>query len=331
VWTEDDLIVKTPRIVVVGSSNTDMVVKSERLPSPGETVTGGQFLMAAGGKGANQAVAAARLGAEVTFVAKVGTDMFGDQAIAGYRQEGIVTDFILRDPQNATGVALILVDATGENLISVASGANHSLTPDDVDRAAAPIRAADVVVLQLEIPIETVARAAQLAAEAGVPVILDPAPAPAGPLGADLLKHVTYVKPNETEAERLTGVAVRDEDSARQAAAKLLASGVRYAVITLGTKGALWTDGQRSGLIPGLRVQAVDSTAAGDAFSGALACGVARGQALDEAVRYATAVAALSVTRLGAQPSLPTSEEVERFRASLECGGSTPLSFSERQ
>ncbi len=308
---------KSPRIVVIGSSNTDMVVKSERLPAPGETVTGGQFLMAAGGKGANQAVAAARLGAEVTFIAKVGCDMFGDQAIAGYRKEGIRTDFILRDPQHATGVALILVDQKGENLISVASGANHALSPDDVLQAAEAIRAADVVVLQLEIPLNTVAAAAAIAAEVGVPVILDPAPAPQGPLDPALLRNVTCVKPNETEAERLSGVAVRDEESARLAAAKLLASGVRSAVITLGAKGAFWTEGEQAGFVGGLRVEAVDSTAAGDAFSGALACGLARKQPLDEAVRYATVVAALSVTRLGAQPSLPTSDEVERFRATL--------------
>mgnify|MGYP000163472440 FL=1 len=310
----------SPRIVVIGSSNTDMVVKSERLPAPGETVTGGQFLMAAGGKGANQAVAAARLGAEVTFIAKVGSDMFGEQAIGGYRKEGIRTEFILRDPRRATGVALILVDRKGENLISVASGANHALSPDDVRRAAEPIRAADVVVLQLEIPLETVAAAAAIAAEAGVPVILDPAPAPDGPLDPALLRNVTCVKPNETEAERLTGVAVYDEDSAREAAARLLASGVRSAVITLGAKGAFWREGDRSGVVDGLRVDAVDSTAAGDAFSGALACGLARKQPLDEAVRYATFVAALSVTRLGAQPSLPTSDEVERFRAALAGG-----------
>lgn len=309
---------KPPRIVVVGSSNTDMVVKSERLPAPGETVTGGQFLLAAGGKGANQAVAAARLGAEVTLIAKVGADVFGEQAIAGYRKEGIRTDFIFRDPQHATGVALILVDQKGENLISVASGANHALSADDVRRAAEPIRAADVVVLQLEIPLETVAAAAAIAAEGGVPVILDPAPAPDGPLDPALLRNVTCVKPNETEAERLTGVAVRDEDSARRAAVRLLASGVRSAVITLGAKGAFWMEGERSGFVDGLRVEAVDSTAAGDAFSGALACGLARKQPLDEAVRYATFVAALSVTRLGAQPSLPSGEEVERFRTALQ-------------
>jgi ribokinase len=308
---------KTPRIVVVGSSNTDMVVKGERLPRPGETVTGGEFLIAAGGKGANQAVAAARLGAEVAFVAKVGADMFGDQAVAGYRKEGIDTDFVLRDPKKPTGVALILVDRQGENLISVASGANNALSPEDVEKAAERIRAADVVVLQLEIPMETVAFAARFAAENGVAVILDPAPAPAGPLDPGLLKHVTYLKPNETEAERLTGIPVRDEASALQAAEKLLANGVRNAIVTLGAKGALWANGRRSCFVPGMAVEALDSTAAGDAFSGALACALARGLGLDEAVRYAGLVGALSVTRLGAQPSLPTKEEVERFKARM--------------
>jgi len=305
---------KKPRIVVVGSSNTDMVVKGERLPRPGETVTGGKFLIAAGGKGANQAVAAARLGAEVAFVAKVGSDMFGEEAIAGYRKEGIDTEFVFRDPENPTGVALILVDQKGENLISVASGANHALSPEDVQKAAERIRAADVVVLQLEIPMETVAFAARFAAEAGVAVILDPAPAPAGPLAPELLQQVTFLKPNETEAERLTGIPVRDEASALQAAERLLACGARNAIVTLGPKGAVWADGQRSGFVPVIQVEALDSTAAGDAFSGALACAVARGLGLDESVRYAVLVGAISVTRLGAQPSLPTSEEVEQFQ-----------------
>lgn len=304
---------KTPHVVVVGSSNTDMVVKSDRIPAVGETVTGGQFVMAAGGKGANQAVAAARLGAKVSLVAKVGQDSLGDQAVAGYRREGIATDCIVRDPDHATGVALILVDAQGENLISVASGANHALTPADVDRAAATIRAADVLVLQLEIPLETVARAAEIAAAAGVPVILDPAPAPAGPLPPSLLKHVTCIKPNETEAERLTGVAVHDQASAQQAADKLLAAGARQAIITLGTRGSLVVERPGHGAaVPAHAVQAVDSTAAGDAFSGALACGLGRGQSLLEAARFASLAAALSVTRLGAQPSLPTDAEVRR-------------------
>ena len=308
---------KTPRIVVVGSSNTDMVVKSQRIPHPGETVTGGRFVMAAGGKGANQAVAAARLGAQVTLVAKVGQDLFGDQAVAGYRKEGIVTDFILRDPQDHTGVALILVDEQGENLISVASGANHALGPEDVERAGAAIRAADVLLVQLEIPLETVRFAARLAAEAGVAVILDPAPAPAEPLDPALMKHLACVKPNETEAERLTGVHVVDEPSARKAAEKLRQAGARSAIVTLGAQGAFWSGPEQSGFVPAPRVEALDSTAAGDAFSGGLACALARGLPLAAAVEYASLVGALSVTRLGAQPSLPTEEEVQRFAEKL--------------
>jgi ribokinase len=305
-----------PRIVEVGSSNTDMVVKSPRIPRVGETVIGGQFVMAAGGKGANQAVAAARLGAQVTFIARVGHDVFGEQAIAGYAREGIDTSFILRDAEHATGVALILVDEQGENLISVASGANNHLAPQDVDRAAERIRAADVLLVQLETPLETILHAARLAAEAGVRVILDPAPAPAQPLPDELLRCVACVKPNETEAERLTGIAVTDEATAVEAAQQLLQRGAQSAIVTLGAKGAVWIGGEKSGFVPGFRVDALDSTAAGDAFSGGLACALARGLPLDQAVRYASLVGALSVTRMGAQPSLPTREEVERFAAS---------------
>jgi ribokinase len=300
-----------PRIVVVGSSNTDMVVKSRRLPAPGETVTGGQFVLAAGGKGANQAVAAARLGADVTLVAKVGRDMFGDQAVENYRKEGIRTDYVFRDPERATGIALILVDAQGENLISVASGANHALTPADVDQAAECIRAAQVVMLQLEIPLETVCRAAEVAEAAGVPVILNPAPA--APLPDGLLGRVAYLTPNESEAQQLSGLAVENEASARQAAQRLLAAGAGHVIITLGPKGALWATPGQAQAVPSRRVRALDSTAAGDAFNGALAWALGSGQPLDEAVRTACLVGALSVTRLGAQPSLPTKAELERF------------------
>jgi ribokinase len=302
---------KRPRIVVVGSSNTDMVVKAERIPVPGETVTGGQFVMAAGGKGANQAVAAARLGAEVTFVAKLGQDMFGDQAIEGYQKEGIVTDLILRDSRNHTGVALIMVDESGENLIAVASGANHALKPEDVERAADRIRAADAVMLQLETPMETVEFTARLAAEAGVPVILDPAPA--APLADALVAQVAYLTPNESEAERLTGIRVEDEASARAAAKKLLDSGARNVVVTLGSKGAVVSTPDQATLVPGYQVDARDSTAAGDAFNGGLAAALARGLALEDAVREANLVGALSVTKMGAQPSLPTEDELRRF------------------
>jgi ribokinase len=302
---------KNPRIVVVGSVNTDMVVKGRQLPRPGETVTGGQFIMAAGGKGANQAVAAARLDAEVALIAKVGGDVFGDQAIDNFRREGIRTDGILRDTDHATGVALILVDDAGENLISVASGANHALTPDEIEKLADCIRSADVLMLQLEIPIECVSAAARIAAEAGVAVILDPAPA--APLPGELLKHVTYLTPNESEAERLTGVPVHDEASARQAAAQLRAAGAKYVIVTLGASGALVAGPDETVLIPSERINAVDTTAAGDAFNGGLAWSLASGVPLHAAVQRACLVGALSATKLGAQPSLPTANELTDF------------------
>jgi ribokinase len=288
-----------------------MVVKGQRLPGPGETVTGGQFLMAAGGKGANQAVAAARLGAEVTLLAKVGRDVFGDQAIENFRREGIITDGILRDAENATGVALILVDDAGENLISVASGANYALTPGEIDQAAERIRAADSLMLQLETPMDAVCRAAEIAADAGVPVVLNPAPA--APLPENLLKYITYLTPNETEAERLTGVAVTDEASARCAAERLRGSGVKHVIITMGARGAFWVGPDHAALIPTVPINAVDTTAAGDAFNGGLAWAIGVGMPLKQAVRRACLVGALSATRLGAQPSLPNQEELNRF------------------
>ncbi|MHB8899861.1 MAG: ribokinase [Thermoguttaceae bacterium] len=299
------------RIVVVGSVNTDMVVKSQRIPGPGETVTGGTFFMPAGGKGANQAVAAARLGARVTLVAKVGDDIFGRQAIENFRREGIDTDHIVADRDHATGVALILVDEAGENCISVAPGANFAMTVADVDAAAEVIRKADVVMLQLEIPMAVVEHTAVLAAEAGVPVILDPAPAARLPDG--LLGNVSVLTPNESEAERLTGIAVTDEATARRAATLLLEAGVRHVIVTLGTKGALLVGPETDMLLPSYQVQAVDSTAAGDAFNGGLAAALAAGDILEDAARQASMVGALSVTKMGAQPSLPTLEELRQF------------------
>jgi len=306
---------KTPKIVVVGSVNTDMVVKSERIPAPGETVTGGEFVMPAGGKGANQAVAAARLGAEVTLVAKVGQDMFGAQSVENFKRDGILTDFIPADADSHTGVALILVDAQGENLISVAPGANAAITPDEVRKAAERIRSADVVLLQLEIPLETVKFTARLASEAGVTVVLDPAPA--APLGAELLGNVTYLTPNESEATRLTGIEVTDEPTARVAAEKLIAAGVDNVIVTMGTQGALVATGDRALMVPSHVVEAVDSTAAGDAFNGGLAFALAQGLALEDAVREAALVGALSVTRMGAQPSLPTANELNQFKKTV--------------
>ena len=306
---------KQPRITVVGSVNVDMMVKTSRLPSRGETVGGGQFMMAAGGKGANQAVAAARLGAEVTFIARVGQDQFGDEAIAIYGREGIRIDRILRDQDSPTGVALIMVDEQGENLISVASGANHRLTPMDVERSADQIRAADVLLLQLEIPIDTVYRAVQIAAGAGVPVVLDPAPAM--PLPPELLKNVDYLTPNEMEAAELTGITVNDERSARHAAEKLLAAEARHVILTLGALGALLVGPDGTAFVRSVPVDVVDTTAAGDAFNGAFACGLGRGTSPQDAVRQACIAAALSTTRLGAQPSLPKAEELRRVYEAL--------------
>ena len=304
------------KIVVVGSANTDMTIRSEKIPAPGETVVGGVFASAPGGKGANQAVAAARAGGAVTFVARVGADSLGEAAIKGYERDGIDVSKIVRDPANATGVALIMVDATGQNSISVASGANFALSPEDVEAASDAIQNADVVVCQLETPIPTVERAAQLAADAGVPFILDPAPAPSAPLPESLLKLTTIVKPNELEASALTGIAVTDEASAFVAAEKLLAAGVKLAIVTLGAAGAVMasSDGKRS-TCPPRPANAVDSTAAGDAWTGAFAVALAEGRSPEDAAEFATKAAAISVTRPGAQPSLATRAEIDSFNA----------------
>jgi ribokinase len=299
------------RIVVVGSANTDMIVQSDHLPQPGETVLGGQFMIAAGGKGANQAVAAARLGAQVTFVARLGTDSLGDQALAGYEAEGIDCTFIARDTQLPSGVALIFVDGAGENMIAVASGANSALAPTDVARAEATLRAADVVVAQLEIPLETVAVALDLARRHGVQIILNPAPAQPLP---DTMLRGAILTPNEVEVARLVGIE-DIPDQPEEAARPLLARGARAVVVTLGKAGVLVVTHERVERVPGFAVQAVDTTAAGDAFNGGLAVALSRGESLAAAVGYASAAAALSVTRLGAQPSLPTQAEVAAFLA----------------
>ncbi len=300
-------------IVVIGSSNTDMVVKAPHLPAAGETVLGGRFMMNAGGKGANQAVAAARYGGRVVFVGRVGEDMFGRQTLAAMREDGIDTSYVAVDSENASGVALISVNAEGENSIVVASGANMALGRADIDRAAEEIRAADVVLMQLEVPVAAVEYAAEIAAEAGVPVILNPAPAPAKPLPASLLSHVDTITPNRSEAARISGVEVTDMAAARRAAEAIHAMGVRNVVITLGGDGSLVYDGTRFEHVEAVRVEAVDTTAAGDTFNGVLACCMAEGRSLVEAAREASVAAAISVTRMGAQTAAPTRAEVEAF------------------
>ena len=297
-----------PRLVVVGSSNTDMVIRSPRLPRPGESVVAGQFYMAAGGKGANQAVAAARAGADVAFVAKLGTDIFGDTAIAGFRREGIECRWIARDPGTPSGIALILVAEDGENLISVALGANMKLTAVEVERGVGAIARAGALVLQLEVPLPAVRKAVALARRSGVPVVFNPAPAPRRPLPKSLLGQIDYLVLNETELEVIAG------SGEFVAARGLLDAGVGHVILTRGKRGAAILDGTpRPKLIPGYKVKAVDAVGAGDAFVGTLAAFLAEGRPLDEALHLANAAAALSVTRKGAQPSMPRRREILRF------------------
>ena len=299
------------RIVVIGSSNTDMVIKLDRLPAPGETILGGEFLSAAGGKGANQAVSAARAGGQVTFIARVGRDIFGEQAIAGFQADRINVDYVTRDEKAPSGVALIFVGKDGQNSISVAGGANTRLAPGHVRAARKAIANADTVLMQLETPLETVIETAKIAAKAGVRVILNPAPARRLP--AELLRLVTILTPNESEAEMLTGVKVKGRASAFRAAEHLLKQGTQTVIITLGANGALIATKGLAQMIPGVRVKAIDCTAAGDVFNGALAVAISEGKALLEAARFANAAAAISVTRPGAQPSAPYRKEIERL------------------
>jgi len=299
------------RVCVVGSANTDMVVKCPHLPAPGETVLGGRFVTAPGGKGANQAVAAARCGAEVTFVACLGDDALGDQALEHCRAEGIDVSWIRRVAGTPSGVALIFVDDAGENEIVVVSGANGLLTPADVEAASAAIAAADVLLVQLETPLETIFCALRIAREHGVTTILDPAPAQS--LSGDLLRLTDLAIPNEHELSVLTGRDVQSPGDELAAAERLLVSGVGGVIVTLGGRGALVVTRNGSERLAGVPVEAVDATAAGDAFAGGLAAGLAGGGSLKDALRFATATSALSVTKLGAQPSLPTQSEVERF------------------
>ena len=296
-------------IYVIGSSNTDMVVKADKLPAPGETVMGGSFLMNPGGKGANQAVAAARLGGQVSFIAKVGNDVFGKQAVQQLQREKIQTTFVRIDAEQASGIALINVDAHGENSIAVAPGANSQLKPDEVEAALAAVPDKALVLLQLEIPLATVEYAIRRSHEKGLRVLLNPAPAQM--LSSELLGFLYLITPNETEAELLTGIKVTNAATAEQAAVKLQALGVGNVIITLGSKGAYLRNHSLSVLIPTPPVTAVDTTAAGDCFNGALAVALAEHQPLDQAVAFACKAASISVTRLGAQASIPFRREVD--------------------
>ena len=291
------------KITVIGSSNTDMVIKSDRLPIPGETVIGNQFSMHHGGKGANQAVAAARLGGDVTFVCRVGNDMFGKEALDHYRQSGIDTSLISTDPDEASGTALILVDRHGENSIAVALGANENLDPDLVQKATPIIKASSYVLTQLETPIDTVLHIGTICKTHNVPFILNPAPA--AELSDELLAQVDIVTPNAIEAYHLTGVRLSDLQSLQQASAKLHNRGIQTVIITLGQQGAYLSSDDFSGYISADVVDVVDTTAAGDTFNGALVVALCEGYKMQDAVRFANRAAALSVGKLGAQSSIP--------------------------
>ncbi|KAA3619365.1 MAG: ribokinase [Calditrichaeota bacterium] len=301
------------KITVVGSSNTDMIIRVPRIPLPGETILGGQFSMAAGGKGANQAVAAARAGGDVIFIARVGNDLFGNQALTGFEAEGIDISYVARDQNLPSGVAEIFVAENGENSIAVASGANANLRPADIQQAEAAIADVGVLVLQLESPLRTVEKAVEIAVKNGVPVILNPAPAQT--LSEKLLNQISFITPNESEAQQLTGIPVVDAESAMRAANYLHKQGVENVIITMGATGAYVSSTEFKSLVPAFQVNSVDSTAAGDVFNGTLAVALLEGRGLLEAVRFASAAAALSVTRPGAQPSAPTRHEIMQLLA----------------
>ncbi len=301
----------TAKIVIVGSFNTDLTSYMERMPRPGETVHGRKFVTGPGGKGSNQAVAAARLGAEVTFVGRIGQDVFAPLALNIWKQEGINTDYVVQDPEHATGVAPIFVDDTGENSIVVVLGANLAISKADVDAAADVIAEADVLLTQLEINYDAVGYALKVAKEKGVPTILNPAPA--GHLPAKVVALADYITPNETELEVLSN---QPGVSPEKAALSLLTTAEQTIVMTLGSQGAQYVRQNSSAVVASFSVNVVDTTGAGDAFNGGLAVALAEGKSLEEAIAFANATAALCVTKPGTAPSMPQREEVEALLAS---------------
>lgn len=296
------------KIIVVGSSNMDMVVKTSHIPAPGETVLSGSFFMNPGGKGANQAVAAARLGASVIFISKLGSDVFGKQFSKLFHDEGIDTSFIVADDVLPSGVALITVDEQGENSIVVAPGANASLSINDMQQALPVIANAGIVLLQLEIPMETVKYVAAYAASEKGRVILNPAPA--APLCEALLQQVDILTPNKTEAAMIAGIPVNNVDDAKKAAILICEMGVKNVIVTMGSDGAVVCEGGSCFMVEAKKVKPVDTTGAGDVFNGALAVALSEGKDLQASARFACEAAAISVTRLGAQASIPYRNEI---------------------
>lgn len=295
------------RLFVIGSSNTDMVVKTQRFPEPGETILGGDFFMFPGGKGANQAVASARAGGAVHFICSVGDDVFGKNAINGYTKEGIDVSGVQIIHGKASGVALITVNAEGENEIVVASGTNALLSDEHVHQALKEYKESAMVLTQLETPMETLVRLTEICKNKNWTLILNPAPAQELP--PEILDGLFLITPNETEAKLLTGITVEDESSAAAAATSLIQRGVKNIVITMGSKGAFFKNADESFLISAQKVKAVDTTAAGDVFNGVLAVGLAEGLSWKDSILNATKAAAISVTKMGAQDSAPFKEE----------------------
>lgn len=299
------------KIVVVGSLNVDLTARTSRHPRPGETVLGSNFATYSGGKGANQAVAAARLGAKVRMVGRVGFDPFGHMLLDTLRGDGVDVEHVLEDNENPTGVALIVVDREGQNTIVVAGGANSAMTPEDVEKAEAVFRDAQVLLLQLETPLSVVERAIAIAHTYGLQVVLNPAPAQM--LDGHMLRGIDYLLPNQTEATLLSGV-----DTVQEAVEVLHGMGVQRMVVTLGEQGCLVVDGAQQRILPAYHVDAVDTTAAGDAFAGAFSVALTEGKSLMEAAQWGNAAGALAVIRPGAQPSLPVRAEFEAFLANQD-------------
>lgn len=303
------------RVTVIGSFMTDLVVRVPRRPVAGETLIGTDFGMFVGGKGNNQAIAAARCGAQVTIIGRVGDDIFAQPLFATLAENNIASQHVTRDPQAGTGTAMIVVDPSGQNSIVITPRANLRLTPEHLQEAREAFTGAKIVMAQLEIALETVLTGARLAREAGARFLLNPAPAPREPLPEEVLRLTSIIVPNEVEAEQLTGISTADSDGALRAARRLLELGPQDVILTLGARGALWVNQQQTRHLPAIPVTQVDATAAGDAFCGALAAALALGLPMEQALRWANAAGALAVTRLGASPSLPTRAEVEQLVA----------------
>jgi ribokinase len=307
-------------VVVIGSINMDMVVVLDHRPAKGETVLGKNFFTSPGGKGANQAYAAGKLGARTMMLGKLGEDAFAPQLIANLQQAGIDTSMITQLPNVSSGIALISIDAEGDNSIIVAPGANSAIAGSDIDRWEPYIQTAKIILLQLEIPLDSVVYAAETAHKHGVPVLLDPAPAQ--PLPDELLSIVDFITPNESELSAITGVDVTDAESAIKAASRLIDRGGKTVLAKLGSKGVAVVDSKGAFVIDGYAVKAVDTTAAGDSFAGAFAAAFAEGKDVRAAAQFANAVAAIAVTRMGAQASMPSRQEVESFMHQSDQPGS---------